>query len=64
MNWQAFFLNPALVWVLIPLSFIVLGAASEIYKRYCDHQERMAMIENGIHPDASAKDATVDDIVS
>lgn len=52
MSWQAFFLNPALVWILIPLTAMLLGGIGEIYKRYCEHQERIAMIENGIHPDA------------
>lgn len=51
MNWSHFFLNPAVVWVLIPVSVIVIGGVTEIYKRYCKHQERIAMIENGMHPD-------------
>lgn len=52
MSWEAFFLNPAVVWVIIPVAAIVLGGVSEIYKMYCRHQERIAMIENGIHPDS------------
>ncbi|MEM6687994.1 MAG: hypothetical protein AAF664_01115 [Planctomycetota bacterium] len=51
MNWENFFLNPAVVWVLVPVSAIVLSGLSGIYKMYCKHQERIAMIENGIHPD-------------
>lgn len=53
---QSFFLNPAVVWVLIPISFFVVTGIKEIYERYCQHQERIAMIENGIHPDAIPED--------
>ena len=52
MHWQAFFLNPAVVWVLIPITAIVFSGVTGIYTLYCRHQERIAMIENGIHPDS------------
>ncbi|MEM7316384.1 MAG: hypothetical protein AAF497_24895 [Planctomycetota bacterium] len=48
---ERFFLNPAVVWVLIPISYFIVTGISEIYSRYCIHQERIAMIENGMHPD-------------
>ena len=51
MNWQAFFLNPAVVWVLIPVSAILISGIRGLYSQYCKHQERIAMIENGLHPD-------------
>lgn len=52
MHWEAFFLNPAVVWVLIPVSAILIGGISGIYSQYCKHVERISMIENGIHPDS------------
>ena len=48
---ERFLLNPAVVWVLIPISYFIVTGIREIYERYCVHQERLAMIENGIHPD-------------
>lgn len=50
-RWESFFLNPAVVWVLIPVTAIAFGGAKEIYKQYCSHQERLEMIQAGIHPD-------------
>lgn len=49
--WEAFFLNPAVVWVLIPITAILISGIQQVYKQYCRHVERIAMIENGIHPD-------------
>jgi hypothetical protein len=50
-RWEVFFLNPAVVWVLIPVTAIIFGGAQKIYEQYCRHQERLEMIQNGIHPD-------------
>ena len=56
MNWQAFFLNPAVVWVLIPVSAILVSGITALYAMHCKHHERIAMIENGMHPDSDSKD--------
>ena len=52
MNWSAFFLNPAVVWVLIPITAIVVSGVHGILKLYLRHQERLAMIQQGMNPDA------------
>ena len=51
MDWRMFFLNPAVVWVLIPIAAILLSGIQALAKMYFTHQERIAMIEQGIHPD-------------
>ncbi len=51
MSWETFFLNPAVVWVLIPVTAILFAGIQKIYEQYCRHQERLEMIQNGIHPD-------------
>lgn len=50
MEWQQFFLNPAVVWVLIPISYILLSGIQSLYRAYCEHVERLAMIQQGIVP--------------
>ena len=56
---ERFLLSPAVVWVLIPITFVIMAGVKEIYHRYCLHQERIAMIENGMHPDdLESKDPT------
>lgn len=49
-NW-VFLFNPAVVWVLIPIVAIVVGAIAKIIQRSQEHRERMAMIAAGLHPD-------------
>ena len=49
--WEEFFLNPAVVWVLIPITAILLGGIHKLYEQYCRHTERIEMIQSGIHPD-------------
>jgi hypothetical protein len=39
------------IW-LIPISAIVVWGVTEIVKMLLAHQERLAMIERGIHPDS------------
>ena len=51
MDWRDFFLNPAVVWVLVPLGAILVGGIQALVKMYFTHQERISMIEQGIHPD-------------
>ncbi len=51
MDWRMFFMNPAVVWVLIPVAAILIGGIQALAKMYFSHQERIAMIEQGIHPD-------------
>jgi len=51
MDWSRFFLNPAVVWVLIPVTAILVGGIQQLVKMFLTHQERIAMIEQGIHPD-------------
>lgn len=50
MGWQQFFLNPAVVWVLIPLSFIIMSGIQALCRMYYEHAERIAMIQQGIVP--------------
>ena len=39
------------IW-LIPITAIIVAGISGIIKMVLNHQERIAMIERGIHPDA------------
>jgi hypothetical protein len=39
------------IW-LIPITAIIVGGVTGIIKMVLNHQERIAMIERGIHPDA------------
>lgn len=58
MDWSRFFLNPAVVWVLIPVTAILVGGIQQLVKMVLTHQERIAMIEQGIHPDDLSNPAT------
>lgn len=51
MDWRMFFFNPATVWVLVPLACILFGGIQTLATMYFRHQERIALIEQGIHPD-------------
>ena len=44
-------LNPALIWILIPITWLLLTTVVEILKLVQKHRERMALINQGIHPD-------------
>ena len=50
-------LNPAVVWVLIPLGGLLVGLVLHLFRMHHRHVERMAMIEAGIDPDAFNRDA-------
>jgi len=43
------------IW-LVPIAGIVVWGIIEITKMILAHQERLAMIERGIHPDSVKKD--------
>ena len=43
------------IW-LVPIAAIVVWGIIEITKMILAHQERLAMIERGIHPDSVRKD--------
>jgi len=47
MNWDSL-LNPGTLAMLVPILALVYWIAHAVMK----HRERMAMIEQGIHPDA------------
>ena len=49
-NWM-FLFSPAVVWVWIPITAILVGTVASIIHRWHQHQERMAMIAAGLHPD-------------
>ena len=49
-------MNPAVVWVLVPVAAIVLGGVQALAKMYFTHQERIAMIDQGIHPDHGGRE--------
>jgi hypothetical protein len=54
---RSFLLNPATVWVLIPVAAILIGGIGAIMKQTQRHKERMAMIERGMDPNRdSAQD--------
>ena len=42
------------IW-LIPISAIVVWGIIEVTKMILNHQERLAMIERGVHPDSVKK---------
>lgn len=44
-------LNPAVLALLIPITAILTVGAIVIVRLWARHQERMAMIEAGMHPD-------------
>jgi hypothetical protein len=51
MEWSRI-LDPAILGLLIPVIALLVGGAIAITKMITKHQERLAMIERGINPDA------------
>jgi hypothetical protein len=47
-------LDPSTVWVVIPVTGIVMGCAVAIVKSVIRHRERMAKIGMGIDPDTGS----------
>jgi len=43
------------IW-LVPIAAIVVWGIIEVVKMILSHQERLAMIERGIHPDSVKRD--------
>jgi hypothetical protein len=51
MDWQQL-LNPAILWILIPLTYIVFSGIQTLCQMYYEHVERIAMIQQGMVPPA------------
>jgi hypothetical protein len=51
MEWNRI-LDPSILGLLIPVVALLVGGAIAITKMITKHQERLAMIERGINPDA------------
>lgn len=48
--WQSL-VRPDVVWVLVPVVAIIIGGVIAVVQMVIAHRERMAMIEQGMHPD-------------
>ncbi len=48
-------LDPGFIGVMIPIVGVVGVFTSLIFRRWTNHRERMAMIEQGLDPDEPAK---------
>lgn len=44
-------IDPAVIWVTIPLAAIILAFARKMLHNHYEHRERMAKIEAGMDPD-------------
>ena len=55
MNWTSLLSRPELLIpglaLCIPIVAIIVGGITSITRRLIAHRERMAMIQQGIHPD-------------
>ena len=51
MEWYDKLLDPAVLGTMIPLAVIIGFFAKSIVGRITTHRERLAMIEQGMHPD-------------
>ena len=49
-DWRMIF-NPAVVWVFIPIGAIMVQGVLAILKQMNRHEERLAMIKQGMNPD-------------
>jgi len=49
-DWNRLF-RPDIVWVFIPIVAIFVGGVLSIMKQMNKHEQRMAMIKRGLHPD-------------
>ncbi len=50
-------LSPELIWIIIPVAAILVGGTLAVLQQIHRHQERKAMIDQGIHPDFPPGDA-------
>lgn len=57
MSWADFFSNEETVALLIPITGIVVGGIVAIVVIMLRHRERMALIEQGLHPDHPPEEA-------
>jgi len=57
MSWLDFFSRPDILGMMIPITGIVVGGIVAIVVVLIRHRERMAMIEQGLHPDDSPEEA-------
>lgn len=51
MYWTEILDNPVALGCLVGIIAIITGGITSIVRMYIKHQERMAMIERGMHPD-------------
>ncbi|HEY4759121.1 MAG TPA: hypothetical protein VIH42_00935 [Thermoguttaceae bacterium] len=60
--WSRLVESPDILWVLLSLAAIIIGAIIivVIARFLIVHRERMAMIKHGIHPDYPPLDVEVD----
>ncbi len=61
MEWYDKLLNPAVLGTMIPLAVIIGVFTKSIVGRVATHRERLAMIEQGMHPDQPPLPEHVDD---
>lgn len=52
--WDKFW-RADVIWVVIPVIAIVMGGICSIVRQITRHRERIAMIEQGMHPDQFQK---------
>ena len=60
MSWAQYLFSPAVIVFLIPIVAIVCVVVTSLAKKHYKHRERMAMIEQGIHPDYPPDEDTAD----
>lgn len=53
MSFTSIFSRPELLALMIPIVAIITFGVVAVVKMIISHQERMAMIERGMHPDES-----------
>lgn len=53
-DWNALISHPGLPWALIAIVAILAGGIQALAKMYFRHQERIAMIEQGMDPDQAS----------
>ena len=53
-DWNSLISHPGLPWALIAIVAILAGGIQALAKMYFRHQERIAMIEQGMDPDQAS----------
>jgi len=54
-DWGMIF-TPTVVWVFIPIVAILIQGVLAILKQINQHEERLAMIKNGMNPDTATSE--------